>query len=118
MTGINASVEMTGINASVEMTRVNASVEMTGLMFRKHRSFRLQWRSHGAEKSRVSRAGDLSITSPSVTSVEMTGVDVSVEMTGINASGNTGHFDRSGVATERRNFGFREHEISPLRHLR
>ncbi|MBT6951898.1 MAG: hypothetical protein HN989_17630 [Gammaproteobacteria bacterium] len=46
-------------------------------------SFRPEWRSHGAEKSRVSRAGDLSVTSPSVTSVEKTGVNASVEKTGL-----------------------------------
>jgi hypothetical protein len=81
------------IDASVEMTRlmwIDASVEMTGSMLHtnhqvipqthrslwKHLSFRPEWRSHGAEKSRVSRASDLSITSPSVTSVEMTRVNM------------------------------------------
>jgi len=99
MTGVNASVEMTGlmwIEASVELPRLwehlssrqthrslwkHLSFRQTHRSLWKHLSFRPQWRSHEAEKSRGSRAGDLSITSPSVTSVEMTGVNASVEMT-------------------------------------
>ena len=96
------------IEASVELPRLwehlssrqthrslwkHLSFRQTHRSLWKHLSFRPEWRSHEAEKSRGSRAGDLSITSPSVTSVEMT------ELTWIDASIKMTRFSRNNGAS-------------------